>query len=309
VNNWWIAAAAAGLAGVPLAAVSLIAWKSFTPPRSDGEIPADIVRDRLEAVTFLSGGRTLQAWIYRPSGDPRGVVLLAHGWGSTAANMLNWSRFLAEAGWASLAFDMRGHGKSEGGDSMSLPRLTEDIDQASAFVDSRADLARLPRAVLGHSMGGAAVLLALSRGLPVQAAIITSSFARVETATDYVLRKRLLPPVIFRKVVKGVWSLRLGRGMGAYEPERTIRDVKVPLLLAHGTEDPTVPMRELRRLEASADARLTEVLLVPGAAHSNLTEFPAYGEGVLRFLAAQLAAQPAGQPAGQRGLYPRENAK
>jgi pimeloyl-ACP methyl ester carboxylesterase len=147
----------------------------------------------------------------------------------------------------------------------------------------------------------------------VRAAIITSSFARVETATDYVLRKRLLPPVLFRRVVKGVWSVRLGRGMGAFEPERTVRGVTVPLLLTHGAQDPTVPLRELRRLRASADPRLTEVLIVPGAAHSNLTEFPAYRDGVLRFLEGRLvgAAQPgeAVPLSATDGIYPRRNAK
>ncbi len=294
----WIVAAAAGLLIAPVVAVSFIAWRSFTPPRVEGEPPPGIAPSRLEEIAFTSSGRALRGWICTPAAAPRGMVLLVHGWGSGAAGMLSWSEFLAAEGWASMAFDMRGHGRSDGGESMVLPRLAEDIEQASVFLDARPDLACLPRAILGHSMGGAALLLALSRGLSCRAAIVSSTFARVETATDYVLRKWLLPPVLFRRVVKAVWSIRLGRSMGALEPERTIRGVRVPLLLTHGTEDPTIALSELRRLEASADPRLTSVLLVPGAAHSDLTAFPAYRTAVLEFLDGRLGGGESGYTRG-----------
>jgi fermentation-respiration switch protein FrsA (DUF1100 family) len=149
-------------------------------------------------------------------------------------------------------------------------------------------------------MGGAAVLYALAEGLGARCAVISSAFARVEALTDYVLRKRLLPPPLFRRVVKVVWSVRLRRDLNELEPERTVRGLAVPLLLTHGTLDPSIPFREIARLAAAAGPR-ARALEIEGAAHTDLTEFPPYREGVLAFLEEHLA----GSGGGLSGPPPR----
>jgi pimeloyl-ACP methyl ester carboxylesterase len=146
-------------------------------------------------------------------------------------------------------------------------------------------------------MGGAATLLALSRGLTVQAAVISSAFARVEAITDYVLRRWFLPPSLFGWVVSRVWSRELGAPLKDLEPEVAIRSVRVPVLLAHGTHDPLIPDREVRRLEAAAPPGAARLLMVAGAAHSNLTEDPGYRQALEGFLAEHL--DPCGRSPGE----------
>jgi len=197
--------------------------------------------------------------------------------------MLTWFSFLAGAGWACLAFDVRGHGRAPSGGEANLLVFAQDLAEVMGAVDSDPELSRLPRVLLGHSMGGAAVLLALSWGVSARAAVISSAFARTSPLLHYVLRRWLLPPILFAPVVRAIWKIRVSRNLEALEPGRTIVGLGVPLLLVHGTKDPLIPDREVERLEAQAPAG-TEVLLVEGGRHSDLPEFPAYREEVRRFL-------------------------
>lgn len=273
------------------ALVFMVAWRSFTPPREVSAGPPPPTPHRREPVTFASAGRRLAGWVTLPDA-PAGVVLLVHGWGSHAQPLLEWAEFLAGGGWASLVFDLRGHGVSEGSGSVTLLDLAADVLQGGTVLDRDPRLAALPRAVLGHSMGGAAVLLALERGLRAEAVILTSAFARVETLAARVLRKRRLPPALLGWIVSWVWRLRAG-DLEAVEPETTVRQVRVPVLLTHGTRDPVIPDRELGRLAAAVTAPVT-VLEIEGAGHSDLGAFSAYQEGLLRFL-EPLAARSAGE--------------
>jgi alpha-beta hydrolase superfamily lysophospholipase len=293
----WLAAGVVVVV-LPVAAVAAIAWRSFAPPRIRTPVPGAVSPWTTAAVSFPSAeGRTLHGWLVLP-GTPRGIVVLVHGWGSDAGEMLQWSPFLAEAGWASLAFDMRGHGKTRPESAVVLPGLGDDVAAAVAFVTGRDDLAALPVAVLGHSMGGAAVLYALSRidgdarWDRVRAAIISSAFARVETLTEYVLRKWLLPPALFRGLVLWVWRRRVDADLRAFEPETTVRAAARPLLLTHGTGDAVIPDRDMERLAAAAPEGAL-IQTIAGAGHTDLVDHPAYREGVLDFLERHLAGPPA----------------
>ena len=275
---------------VPPIAVCVIAWTSFKPPRSLTENPADLGLATREDTAFSSGDSTLRGWLVFPPDAPRGVVLLVHGWGSDSLNLLEWSAFLARGGWASLAFDMRGHGRSDPAHDASLPTLAQDIRNATVFLRNEPRTAQLPLAIIGHSMGGAATLLALAEGLEARAAVISSAFARMEIITDYVLKKWFLPPVLFRRLVKWVWILRIGKSIDSMEPETTIRSVTIPLLLTHGSKDEVIPEAEVLRLAQAAPDPDTPTLNIPGAMHMDLVASPLYQQGVLEFLEKHLGA-------------------
>lgn len=90
-----------------------------------------------------------------PPGERPPVVVVAHGYSADQAIMSPMARSLAEAGYAALTFDFRGHGSNL--DSFAGD-LTDDLDavvdhlERSPFVDAERIV------VLGHSMGASAVL-------------------------------------------------------------------------------------------------------------------------------------------------------
>jgi hypothetical protein len=84
-------------------------------------------------IAFDADGVKLQGWLYRPKdGDePHPVVVMAHGWGAVKEIYLDlYAEAFASAGLASLVFDHRNFGASEG-----LPR--QDIDPWAQVRDYR----------------------------------------------------------------------------------------------------------------------------------------------------------------------------
>ena len=99
----------------------------------------------------------LTHWPVAAGVAPLGVVCLVHGLGEHAGRYAHVARFLNEAGWAVVAYDHRGHGRSPG------PRggLAHDDDllhDLAAVIDTlRRTYPSQRLLVLGHSMGGLTV--------------------------------------------------------------------------------------------------------------------------------------------------------
>lgn len=89
---------------------------------------------------------------------PRGLVVAAHGHGEHGGRHLPLGDHLAERGYAVYMLDLRGHGLSEGarGHTPSFGAMLRDLD--AAFEHGLGAFGDLPRAVYGHSLGGALAL-------------------------------------------------------------------------------------------------------------------------------------------------------
>src|SRR3954469_9788938 len=81
-----------------------------------------------------------------PAGEPLGGVLILHGAGSVKESHYDFARECRAHGFAALAFDMRGHGESEG------PRARGAIGYRRTMAGVLPDGA--PVALRGSSMGG-----------------------------------------------------------------------------------------------------------------------------------------------------------
>ncbi len=107
---------------------------------------------RFRRVTDLrtADNHAVPAYIFVPE-TPRGGVAVIHGYGGCKEQMLGVSARLGEDGWASLAFDLRGHGEHPA----SLNEgLLQDLEAALHW------LRRYGRVVaLGHSLGGRVALI------------------------------------------------------------------------------------------------------------------------------------------------------
>jgi len=109
-------------------------------------------------------GLPLFAQEWRPEAGPQAVVCLVHGLGEHSGRYAHLAAALAPAGYALLAFDLRGHGQSGGprGHAPTYEALLDDIanllDQAAQRFPAR------PRFLYGHSLGGnLALIYALRR--------------------------------------------------------------------------------------------------------------------------------------------------
>ena len=104
---------------------------------------------------FIGQDRTeffVQGW--EPETQPKAVIALIHGLGEHIWRYDHVAQALADAGYALIGFDLRGHGKSGGprGHFPSLDAVMSDIRQFLQFVSQRYP--NLPQFLYGHSLGG-----------------------------------------------------------------------------------------------------------------------------------------------------------
>jgi len=126
-----------------------------------------------EKVSFPGAlGETLAARLDLPDGPPRAYALWAHCFSCTkdvfAASRV--ARSLTENGIAVLRFDFTGLGASEG--DFANTNFSSNVGDLVAAADWMRDNLDAPAMLLGHSLGGAAVLVAAAK-VPEAKAVIT----------------------------------------------------------------------------------------------------------------------------------------
>lgn len=118
-----------------------------------------------------------------PQSEQKAVVCLVHGLGEHSGRYRHVAEFLNEQGFALLAFDLRGHGKSGGqrGHTPSLEAFMNEIDLLLEEAEGR--YASKPRFLYGHSLGAIlALVYALKRSPHVKGVI--SSGVGLRTALE-----------------------------------------------------------------------------------------------------------------------------
>jgi alpha-beta hydrolase superfamily lysophospholipase len=197
-------------------------------------------------------GDRLHAW-WLPAEDPRApVVLYLHGarWNLTGSvtRIDRWKKL----GFAVLAVDYRGFGKST------------DVapTEALAYEDAEAaweHLARLapdrPRYIVGHSLGGAIATELARRRPDASGLVLEATFTSVRDMISH--SKWGFLPV----------GLILNQ---EFDTLSKIGEVKVPVLITHGTRDSIVPFDMGERLYAAARGP-KRFIRVEGAGHHNLS--------------------------------------
>jgi alpha-beta hydrolase superfamily lysophospholipase len=146
-------------------------------------------------LTFVSGGESCAAWLYRPATNVARtpIVVMAHGLTGTRRDRLGaFAERFADAGLAALVFDHRGFGDSGGEPDLFDPaRQLEDWRAAISFARSLQDIDPERLATFGSSMGGGNALAAAAEDRGVAAAVSQVPFLDIRTQSHRSSRRML----------------------------------------------------------------------------------------------------------------------
>jgi putative phosphoribosyl transferase len=198
-------------------------------------------------VRVPTAGVSLDGDLAVPVADPRGVVLFAHGSGSSRHSPRNRrvARVLQERGWATLLLDLLTT-QEEQVDlrtrelRFDIARLAERLTGAADWLGQLSDTAQVPLALFGASTGAAAALI---------------------TAAERPERVRLV----------------ISRGGRPDLAHNALARVQAPTVLIVGERDPQV--RQLNEGAAAAMRAPVSIEVVPAATH--LFEEPGALEAVI----------------------------
>lgn len=223
-------------------------------------------------------GRWLEGW-WLPAAAARGHVVITHGWGANRATLLGLAPLLLKAGWNVLLFDVRNHGNSDSDTFSSMPRFAEDIDAALAWL--HATQTTRPTALIGHSVGAAATLLAASRRDDIDAVVSLSSFAHPDGMMRRWLADKGLPFFPLGWYVLRYVERVIDHRFDAIAPINTLGKIRCPVLLVHGEHDTVIPPEDARAL---ADHNNNATLRWVEGGHDLSESLAQHGDELVAFL-------------------------
>jgi len=222
----------------PRTAAQISALLFTLPPRPLRPARERLMLERARAFEVDSLGIPLKVWEW--GAGP--LVVLAHGWAGRGAQLGAFVEPLVERGYRVVAFDQRAHGDSAGR-TASLHAFAEGLRTV-------AEACGGAHAVVAHSFGAMASIIAVRRGMQVNRLVFVGPAAWADnTVANWASRAGVTPDVV-RRVREaseqryGIrWDDLLGRNLG--------RGMTVPLLVVHDEDDEEVPRRAVEDLAAS----------------------------------------------------------
>jgi alpha-beta hydrolase superfamily lysophospholipase len=215
-------------------------------------------------------GQTLAAYLEEPQGSGGTYGIFAHCFTCSKdyRAVFHISRELARSGIGILRFDFTGLGESEGDFSKTnFSSNVEDLLAAAKFLEARFGA---PRVLLGHSLGGAAAIVAARRVAGCRA--VVALCAPFEPAGGGALGRagELARQAGEAEVSIGGRSFRLSRAffedLDRVRVDSAVRALGKPLLLFHSPQDQVVEFESgLRIFEAAASPK--SFVSVEGADH------------------------------------------
>lgn len=223
-----------------------------------------------EDLLIPAGRHELKGWLLNPTAPAhRPLVLLAHGWGASYGPLLLLAEPLAAAGYPVLLFDVQGHGRNAPVPYVTVRHFRDDVMAVARYARER--FPERKRVVVGHSLGGAAAVLAAERGAPVDGVVTVAAPADVlEVTADY-LRSRGFPGGFMVFAMRPFWWPRVGGTFRHLVPERKIGSLEQPVLVLHPEKDRRVSRGHAERLGAAAGVT---PCIIPDAGHTDVLSHP-----------------------------------
>lgn len=262
---------AAGTGEVRAVQIALPDWTGNTPLGPDGTVKPPLTRSI--AVELLG-----------PEDGP--LVYLLHGWAGWRGQFAPIGRALAERGYRAVLIDTPNHGDSGPGALGDRQSLLPDF---SLTLEAVAREFGPAHAVVGHSLGGGCVALAVLEGLEARRVVLIAP-AVDPVAFTKVLAKMLGFGERIRSRMAGIGHRRTGRALEEYVlPGRAADRTDLPeALIVHDREDPVVRIANGRALAAAwRDADLVETI---GLGHNKILRDAAVVTRVADFVAGRPAA-------------------
>ena len=223
-----------------------------TPPQRSADRPPQ------EEITFVGGSAaTLTGVLHRPVERGRGAVLMAHCFtcSKDIHTMTRLANALSDAGFAAFRFDFTGLGDSAG--DFSKKTLSRNVNDVVRAATTLIEMGFGPSGLIGHSLGGAAALLAARKLKTVQ------SVATIGAPSYAGHVRHLFAHSEEELLTEGKADITIGgrtftlesdfvHDLDSHDVMKAAESLDRPYLVVHANDDTTVPVTEGENLFGAA---------------------------------------------------------
>jgi len=230
---------------------------SFTPPPDGVE-------------HFRAGRRGVTSYTWQGGGP---TVLLVHGWNGGSGDLASFVGPLRDAGRRVVAIDLPAHGRSPGA-RLNLPGAVAAVETA---------LRREPsiEAVIAHSFGVVATVLAAGRGAPLPRAVLISGPVSMEPYLQRFEQVLGLAPAVKAAMRARIRRVLDAGGLETMELAAVTPRLAGRALIVHDRSDREVPFMSAQALHRAWPG--SELVATEGLGHRKLLSDPAVVERAVRF--------------------------
>lgn len=240
---------------------------TFYPWREFESLPEDYGLEYEEIRLSPTPGDTIYGWYFRPRLLDAPILLVCHGNAGNISHRLEWLAPFIAQGLGAVLFDYRGYGLSSGKPGETAFR--EDALAVWEFLTRQKGIAPRNITVFGRSLGGApATWLTAGRG--AGHLVLEGVFGHGKEMAAKIFG--FLPVHL---VMKNRW-----------EVAESLKQVRAPVLIIHGTRDEVVPFRLGERLARRSDPLRVTFWPVEGGGHLDLHRVlgEEYYQRILKFI-------------------------
>lgn len=218
--------------------------------------PVEDLPSGFTAWSLETGGATLNGY----AGGTGPVAVLVHGWAGRAADWRHLASDLIDAGWRVVVPDLPAHGMTPG-------RRT-DLFELGQAVSAVLDHER-PAAVVTHSMGFPATMLALEHGATGPSTLVAiAPGRRIGQALDGFARRAALPPELVEELRRAL-EQRFGTDVWhVLDVDRVLPLLQAEGLIIHDVDDDEVPLADAHQIAARWPG--AELITTKGLGHRRI---------------------------------------
>ncbi len=228
--------------------------------------------DQVETTT--SDDLKINSWRFTVE-NAEGVVVVIHGMhGQDASSLLEFGKFFYNNNYETFCIDLRAHGKSEGDEIGFGYTETRDLNSLLDWIKIQPKYKDKEVILFGLSMGGATAINTTSIRSDIDKVISVSSYASYEkTFLDY-MRKDDVPEFLvqaFKPSIRMLLSLKYNTSPTKNSPVFNIKDITIPTLLIHGSNDQQISVDQAYKLKENGNENV-ELWVVKDFNHLVVTD-------------------------------------
>ncbi len=190
-------------------------------------------------------------------------ILLVHGWSGRGTQLYKIADELLKNDYSTISFDAPAHGKSKSKNTIMVEFIESilEIDRKFGPFDS----------VIGHSLGGMALLNALNNGLKTNK-IVTIGSANVvlDIFINFIDKFKMKPEQV--DLLRIYFEKKYNKKMNELSSYYNIHKIEIPVLVIHDENDDEIPVANALEIAKYFNPKVAQgkLLLTKGLGHRKI---------------------------------------